>query len=381
MSRDLILIVVSLMTWGIGEGMFFYFQPLYLKELGADPVTIGIVLGASGLVMTVMHIPAGYLSDKIGRRPLIFLSWISGMLAAWAMALSSTLPTFIIGLLLYSATAFVMSPLNSYISAARGKLSVGRALTIISAFYNSGAILGPFLGGMVGEMFGLHTIYRISASIFIISVLIILFIRPQVIERNTVEGKPEGFKISVHHAIYLAIVFIVMFSTYLPQPLTPNFLQEYQGVDVNQMGLLGSIASIGIVVLNLVLGSLNAHIGFVIAQVFVGIYALFIWKGNNLPWYMIGFFLMGGYRAARVLAAAQTRTLVHQANMGIAYGLTETVGTSAVILAPPIAGLIYTASPSFIYILSILLIMISITISILFNPTRQNQYGQPTRST
>jgi MFS family permease len=369
------------MTWGIGEGMFFYFQPLYLKELGADPVTIGIVLGASGLVMTVMHIPAGYLSDKIGRRPLIFLSWISGMLAAWAMALSSTLPTFIIGLLLYSATAFVMSPLNSYISAARGKLSVGRALTIISAFYNSGAILGPFLGGMVGEMFGLHTIYRISASIFIISVLIILFIRPQVIERNTVEGKPEGFKISVHHAIYLAIVFIVMFSTYLPQPLTPNFLQEYQGVDVNQMGLLGSIASIGIVVLNLVLGSLNAHIGFVIAQVFVGIYALFIWKGNNLPWYMIGFFLMGGYRAARVLAAAQTRTLVHQANMGIAYGLTETVGTSAVILAPPIAGLIYTASPSFIYILSILLIMISITISILFNPTRQNQYGQPTRST
>jgi hypothetical protein len=29
MSRNLILIALSLVTWGIGEGMFIYFEPLY----------------------------------------------------------------------------------------------------------------------------------------------------------------------------------------------------------------------------------------------------------------------------------------------------------------------------------------------------------------
>jgi len=35
MSIDFILVNLSLITWGIGEGAFMYFQPLYLEELGA----------------------------------------------------------------------------------------------------------------------------------------------------------------------------------------------------------------------------------------------------------------------------------------------------------------------------------------------------------
>ena len=377
MNRDLILIALSLMTWGIGEGMFFYFQPLYLKELGASPVLIGIILGATGLVMAITHIPAGYLSDKVGRKPLILISWIGGLVAAWVMAFATTLPVFITGLLIYNVTAFVMSPLNSYITAARGKLSVGRALTFISAFYSAGAILGPFIGGQIGGRLGLHTIYRISASIFIVSVLIILFIRPQAIDAHPDQSKAKQLHLNSRHVTYLAIVFLVMFATYLPQPLTPNFLQEYRNISVERLGQFGSIASIGIVILNLALGSLNAHISFVLAQICVGFFALLIWRGNGIPWYMIGYFLMGGYRAARTLAAAQTRMLVHQANMGLAYGITEAVGTSAYILAPPIAGFLYDKNPNLVYILGLVLISVSVITSFLFNPARKVQSTEP----
>ena len=41
MTKDLILVAVSLFTWGLGEGIFIYFQPLYLQKLGASPVAIG----------------------------------------------------------------------------------------------------------------------------------------------------------------------------------------------------------------------------------------------------------------------------------------------------------------------------------------------------
>lgn len=56
-SRDLILIAIALMTWGIGEGMFYFFQPLYLQQLGADPVMIGGILGLTGFVLTLTHLP------------------------------------------------------------------------------------------------------------------------------------------------------------------------------------------------------------------------------------------------------------------------------------------------------------------------------------
>ena len=58
MSRDLLLMAVSLFTWGIGEGMFIYFQPLYLEKWGANPVEIGAILGAMGVAMAVAQAPA-----------------------------------------------------------------------------------------------------------------------------------------------------------------------------------------------------------------------------------------------------------------------------------------------------------------------------------
>ena len=84
MSIDLILLSVSLITWEIGEGMFLIFQPIYLQQLGANTMTIALVFGLFGLAMMVTHIPAGHLSDRIGRKPLLVTAWTAGVLAALA---------------------------------------------------------------------------------------------------------------------------------------------------------------------------------------------------------------------------------------------------------------------------------------------------------
>ncbi len=97
MSRDLVLIAFALITWGLGEGMFYFFQPLYLQELGADPLKIGSILGLVGLATMLAYLPAGYLSDRIGRRPLICLAWIIGAIATGLMALAKSLPVFVAG--------------------------------------------------------------------------------------------------------------------------------------------------------------------------------------------------------------------------------------------------------------------------------------------
>jgi MFS family permease len=368
MTFDFWLIGFSLLTWGLGEGAFYYFQPIYLQQLGADPVQIGFILGIAGLAMTVAHIPAGYLSDRLGRKPLLLAAWCMGILSTTLMALAKTLPVFVAGVVLYGLTAFVVSPLNSYVTAARGHLTVGRAITLNSAMYNIGAVAGPLLGGFIGAKYGLRYIYFFAVIVFVISTIILLFIHSQPREHHDPAHPPLKLLSNQRYLGFMVIAFISMFAMYLPQPLTPNFLQNQRGISIAQIGQIGAIGSFGNVVLNLTLGQLDARLGYLIGQALTALFTLFIWRGTGFYWYAAGYFLLGGFRVSRILVTAQVRGLIHGAQMGLAYGVTETINSLPIILAPPIAGLIYTQNPELIYPISCIAIIISILIGWRFAP-------------
>jgi MFS family permease len=371
MSRDLILVAASLFTWGIGEGMFLFFQPINLQRMGADPLLIGAILGGYGAAMACAHIPAGYLSDRIGRRPMLCLAWFSGLLATTIMAAANSLPVFIIGMLVYGLTAFVISPLNSYVTAARGRWSVGRALMLSSAAFNLGMVIGPLLGGVVGERYGLRAVFTGAAGIFVVATIIILFIRPQPLDAHSPLARRFDFVFSQRYLVYLGVIFLVAFTTYLPQPLAQNFLLNERGLSLATIGGLASFTGLGVASLNLVLGLLDTRLGFLIAQAAVGLFAVLLWKGTGLPWYALGYFMLGGYKTTRSLAAAQTRSLVQAASMGLAYGVTETVSSVAIMLAPILAGFLYTRNPEWVFTLSAGLCVLSIATSAWLSPRRE----------
>jgi len=363
MNRNLLFVAIALFTWGIGEGAFFHFQPIYLEELGASPIEIGSILSAVGMAMTIVHIPAGHLADRIGRRKMLWAAWLFGSTATWVMALARSLPMVIFGMILYALTAFVMSPLNSYVTAARGKWSVARAITLISASFNAGAIVGPLLGGWIGDHFGLGRTYLFAAGIFAISTLIIINIQHQpIVPRSSTGGGFELLKNSTYQR-FLPIIFITMFSMYLAQPLTPNFLQNQRQLPLDQIGIILSAGSLGNVVLNLVIGRMRALRGFLLSHLSVALFAAAIWKGFGIPWYVIGYFLLGGYRVARSLVVAQVRDLVALENMGLAYGVAEAISGIALILAAPLAGYLYDLNPEMVYPLAIIMVAVSLFVS------------------
>jgi len=368
MSVDLILLFASLFTWGIGEGMFIYFQPIYLQQLGASTMTIATVFSGFGLAMMLAHIPAGYLADRIGRKPVIIAAWTSGLIASWVMAMARTLPAFIVGMLLYGLTAFVSAPLNSYVTTARGKLTPARAMTLMSASFNLGAVLGPISGGWLGERFGLRLVYLVAACIFIISSGIVLFIRSQPRDGHDPASPPAKLWANTRFIMLVGIVFVGMFAMYLPQPLAPKFLQNERGLSLESIGLLGSVGSFGNAALNLILGQFAARTGFLLAQVSVAFFSLLLWKGVGVPWYALGYFLLGGYRAARSFIYAQARPLVHPAQMGLAYGVAETFNSLSMTLAPLLAGVLYTQSPVLVYPVSLGLVGLAILLTIAFAP-------------
>jgi MFS family permease len=356
MDRNLKIIAISLFTWGIGEGMFIYFQPIYLKQLGASPLLIGTVFGGMGIAMAVTQIPAGYLGDKFGRLPLMLGSWGLGTVSAGIMAVSKNLNGFIIGLILYGATSFVMAPLNSYITHARGRWSIGRALTTSSAAFSLGAVIGPMIGGAIADDLGLKMVYIIATGILVISTVMVFFAQKQPVEKKHQEDNHLRLTHNGRFLTLLGVLFFTMLSTYLPQPLTSNFMQDYRHLTLSQIGTLGSIGSLGNAFLAIVLGTINAKVGFLAGQLAVLLASLIIWKGTGLPWYMLGYFFLGGFRVCKSLSMALARPLIHVSQMGIAYGFIETVSSIAFIIAPPIAGLIYQDQPEMIYLIAIVTI-------------------------
>ena len=368
MSRTLLFLAIALFTWGLGEGIFFFFQPLYLAELGADPLEIGAILGGAGMAMTLVHIPAGHLADKVGRRPLLRLAWSGGLLATIIMASAHTLSLFVTGLILYSFTAFVISPLNSYVTAARGKLSVGRVLTFISATFSLGMVTGPLLGGWLGDNFGLRSLYMSAAGIFVLSTIFIFSLPPQPIHDSVAQFSPKKLLKNRQYLEFLALLFFIIFALYLPQPLAQNFLQEERGLSLSQIGLLGALGAFGNVVLNLVFGQMKTRTGFLLGQLATALFALFLWQGTGMVFFAIGYFLLGGYRTARSFAAAHVNSLIDDAQMGLAYGVTETVSAFPLILAPLLAGYLYSAAPASPLSFGLLLIFVGIILTLIFFP-------------
>jgi len=222
--RDLYLIAISILFWGLGEGLFFIFQPLYMQELGASSIMIGTILGINSVGMGFLSIPIGYISDRYGKRLMLWLSWFLGVIATIVMGFANNLTIFVVGFFIYGLTAAVIAPMNSYAAAARGNWSVGKAVSFISAAYNVGAVVGPMVGGALAERFDLSMLYKIAAGIFMISTIIVLFIRNQPVEKRDELASDKGLHRNPRFVLALVIILVVMFALYLPYPLTSNFL-------------------------------------------------------------------------------------------------------------------------------------------------------------
>jgi MFS family permease len=105
-------------------------------------------------------------------------------------------------------------------------------------------------------------------------------------------------------------------------------------------------------------------------------FTLLIWLGSGIPAYVAGYLLMGSYITGRGLAIAQGRALVQAANMGRAYGMLETAMAAAMVLGPPLAGLLYEINPDLIYIAGLALIAAGLIANLIFSPLRRKDLAK-----
>jgi DHA1 family tetracycline resistance protein-like MFS transporter len=128
---------------------------LVLNFLGGDAPNAAKMFGIFGTVWALMQFifspVLGVLSDRFGRRPVILLSNLGLGLDYIVMALAPTLGWLFLGRVISGITAASITTGTAYVSDVVAPEKRAQAFGMIGAAFGVGFVLGPALGGLLGN--------------------------------------------------------------------------------------------------------------------------------------------------------------------------------------------------------------------------------------
>jgi MFS family permease len=122
--------------------------PLFARDLGAGPSIIGVVVGASTLTGIFVKMPAGALSDILGRRPLLLAGALVFALMPFTYLGASSLAALIGLRVLHGSATAVFGPVaNAMVSDLAPLAQRGAWLGTYATAQGAGQAVGPALAG------------------------------------------------------------------------------------------------------------------------------------------------------------------------------------------------------------------------------------------
>lgn len=360
LGRDNRLVMLALLMWALGEGLWYNLRQIYLAQLGATPGQIGTVLGLEGVARALLLIPAGFLSDRLGPRRIMLASWLVGIAGIALSALAPTWQWLIPGLMLYNVSGFVTPALSTYaLLAIPNQEAIGaeeRTLSLVYAAYPVGLIVSPALGGLIADQYSIRVCLYLAIALSAASTIVMLATHHYVSSSRqaTVHGQTlatnRPFRMLLIYYISAAAAFVVGFL------LVQNFLHEVRGFPLRQIGVLFSILAIGTTLANLVLGRITLRWSFPILLGAIWVATLGVWRAYSPFVAGAAFLLLGAVYATRTLASAGIARVVKPHERGLSFGILETGLSLAVALDGKLAGELYAHNPAWPLLFSLLVI-------------------------
>ncbi len=164
---------------GFGQGGLFLWLPLYLSEsVGMDELGIALHLSLLTAMGTVTNPAFGYLSDRIGRMPVIFIVLAAKTVIAAAIALSGHGIMLTLLVAVMGVFNFVVNPLVQAwaLDIAHGRKLEGSTLGVLDGANFIFTGIGPLLVGIVVAAWGFESLFWYIAAMSGAALLVLLTI-------------------------------------------------------------------------------------------------------------------------------------------------------------------------------------------------------------
>lgn len=151
---------ISIFITVAGVGIVVPLLPVYAHKLGGTGFSIGLIFGAFSISRTVLLPYFGVLSDRKGRKPFIVTGFLLYALISFAFIFADRIDLLILIRFVQGAASAMMMPvIQAYIGDITPVGKEGRAMGIFSMATFLGLSMGPFLGGLINDQFGLRVTF------------------------------------------------------------------------------------------------------------------------------------------------------------------------------------------------------------------------------
>ena len=141
----LLVVVIDL----IGFGIIIPLLPFYAETYGASPQKVTMLMVTFSFFQFMAAPIWGYLSDKYGRRIIIWITLSGSIIAYILLAYSQTLYGLFFARALAGFMAGNISTAQAYIADITDKNNRAKAMGLFGAAFGIGFILGPAIGGIL----------------------------------------------------------------------------------------------------------------------------------------------------------------------------------------------------------------------------------------
>ena len=356
-KKQLILIFAFVFLDLLGYSLILPLLPFYASSFGATLTLVGLLGTVNGLGQLIAAPLIGRLSDRYGRRPLLIIA-VSGtilgfLLLGFAQSLWMIFLSRIVDGLLGGDTALA----RAYITDITEPKDRAKSLGMIGAAFGLGFIIGPVMGGVLGEI-SLSLPAFVAAGLAIISLAAVIIWLPESlppeVRKNRRENPHTKFNLAnlvdemkrpcVGPLLVIRLFFSFAFTIF--QSSFALYAKEILGLSVQSTGLvLTYVGLLSVIVQGFAIGKLTQVFKerrLILSSILIMAASLLAWGLTKDLWLLLVVLapiaLSGGI--LNTVLTSQITKAVYQEDVGGTLGLANSMQTLAQIITPGLSGLI-----------------------------------------
>ncbi|MEY4655610.1 MAG: hypothetical protein RL523_1009 [Actinomycetota bacterium] len=245
---------------------------LVLELTNNDAAMLGLVTAVQFFPSMILSLYGGLLADRFSKRKLLFVTnagaglaslglgllVVSGAVALWHVFLLA----FIVGV--FSA---VDSPIRiSFTSELVGKDDLANAVSLNSANFNAGRLIGPALSGFLIAAYDTGPSFIINTASYLVMIFTLLFIRDKDLHITVRPNKENKLGEAFRYVLARKDLVLVMLTVFFTTTFGLNFqifialmsTKEF-GLGPREFGTLGTILAVGSLSGALIAARLEKH--------------------------------------------------------------------------------------------------------------------------
>ncbi|MBM3143848.1 MAG: MFS transporter [Chloroflexi bacterium] len=271
LNNVLKLFMAGMVLANIAGNMYGSLLPLYLKELNANVVQVGLFFTLSRIIPLVFQILGGWISDSLGRLRSIAMGSVAGVISYIGVILAPTWQWVLLGEGLGAVTRSLVGPsYSAFIAEQSSEENRARVFGAIEGIFMLVVIIGPPLGGWLADEYGFKMMLICAGLLYTMAAVIRIGMartaakgsesNPEKLSLGNLKGKLSaltGLLLAGGLITWLLITDGVRDIAYtMSFTLESLYLEEIGGLSMREIGLLASIFGVFNMVTTLPAGKL-----------------------------------------------------------------------------------------------------------------------------